>query len=71
MERVAYLLEGEEREGALMRLADTLEEVAETLDTALGIENEHGLTYQVWRLRKALESIMSGHLAQRAPVGAQ
>ena len=57
LERSAHLLKGEESEGALMRIADTLEEVAKTLETALDIENEHGLTYQVWRVRKALESI--------------
>ena len=41
-----------------MRIAVTLEEVLVTLETASDVENEHGLTYQVWRLRKALESML-------------
>ncbi len=54
-ERIGLLLEGEESEGALMRIADTLEEVLVTLETALDVENEHSPAYELWRIRKAVE----------------
>ncbi len=38
LERVGYLLEGEESEGALMRIADTLEEVAGILETGAELQ---------------------------------
>ncbi len=55
LERIAYLLEGAESEGALMRIADTLEEVVTTLEAALDVENEHSPAYELWRIRKAVE----------------
>ena len=57
LERIAYLLEGEESEGALMRIADTLEEMLTTLETALDVENEHSPAYELWRIRLAVEDL--------------
>ncbi len=56
-ERIAYLLEDEESEGALMRIADTLEEVLVALETALDVGNEHSPAYELWRIRKAVETL--------------
>ncbi len=50
LERIAHLLEGEESEGALMRIADVLE-------AALEVENKHFPAYELWRIRKAVETL--------------
>ncbi len=52
LEGIGTLPEGEEHsEGALVRIADILE-------AALNVENEHSLAHEVWRIRKAIESLI-------------
>ncbi len=39
------------------RRTDLLEKVAAALETALDVEKEHSLAYELWRIRKAVETL--------------
>lgn len=46
-----------------MRIADSLEEMETALYAALDVDNEHSPAYELWRIRKAVESLTGENYA--------